>query len=419
MAKSQQYALLDQAVRWLCGGQKWLNLAGCHRWPAAPQPGKLPGIGLHGDSETGSGHFSGLQTCQSSWVCPVCAAAKAEVDRQEIRQAIDLHRTNGGSLLRVTLTTSHHYQPLNDMYSRFGKARRFLLHNGPFRRVRAAVGCLGLIEANELTWSKPHGWHVHSHILLFMQEYMNDTDYQAIRRFFAGAWPVALAKYGLTCSANNGSDVRDADMVSSEYLTKFGRLRQYDVDDMLTDVDRRHTTSLSCWDLLRLGSPTVELGASTTIDTILPPAPTPFDPRLAPSSTVDTQDAARLLFQEYAACTAGRHHLRWSQGLREKLGLQGAKEEEQEGATTDVLREEEEQPEVAKPGKGKIMWCFGVLPVDQWRIVLANDCRAELLAVLGTCDYEQIAAFLVSIGVTWVPEKPYLMPLPVSRRSVK
>jgi hypothetical protein len=337
----------------------------------------------------------------------VCAAAIAEANRQEIRRAIDIHRDNGGSLLLVTLTTSHHHKPLGQLYDRFGAARRALYSGGSWKTFKAALGCLGMIEAVELVWTSEHGWHLHTHTLWFLDKKFSEEHVGAVQAYFAKYWPRQLVKRGLSASAAHGVDVRLADMGAAEYITKFGHPRMYDVDDHLTDCpDRAPSPGMTPWDLLRSGTQTVDLASNafpqSVGEGVLLRA---VDAR----STVLYPAQARQLFQEYAYVTRRRHHLRWSQGLREKLGMVPPPAEE---STPGGERQEEEEKTV----DGPVMWCFGKMPVPSWRKVVGNDARGKLRQALGAMDYDRLVALLVSIGIDWVPDRPYLAPMPVPRR---
>jgi len=55
----------------------------------------------------GTATYRGLQTCGSVWTCPVCAAKIAERRRGELVQAMELHKSQGGFVSLLTLTTPH------------------------------------------------------------------------------------------------------------------------------------------------------------------------------------------------------------------------------------------------------------------------------------------------------------------------
>ena len=88
------------------------------------------------------------------------------------------------------------------------------------------------------------------------------------------------------------------------------------------------------------------------------------------------------LWAEYARNFKGQAQLYWSRGLRAECGLTIEKTDEELAV---------EQDEIAI--------ILASLSPGAWRIVVANDARAELLAVAGSGDRFAVAAFLRSLGV--------------------
>ena len=52
---------------------------------------------------------------------------------------------------------------------------------------------------------------------------------------------------------------------------------------------------------------------------------------------------------------------------------------------------------------------LGRLTRAQWRVVLANDARGELLEVARSGEWEQVVAFLLTLGVDWAKEQESVM----------
>ena len=97
---------------------------------------------------------------------------------------------------------------------------------------------------------------------------------------------------------------------------------------------------------------------------------------------VDDKRAAHL-YQEYAAWTFHKSALVWSRGLRQLLGLADVEKTDAEVAAELVAG-------------GRLLV---VLDRQQWRVVLANDARAELLHVASAGDVESVAEFLAGFGL--------------------
>ena len=64
-------------------------------------------------SADGHAFTSGLQTCGSVWICPICSFKIRMKRAIELAVAIAVHKGRGGSVLLLTLTTQHsHGEPL-------------------------------------------------------------------------------------------------------------------------------------------------------------------------------------------------------------------------------------------------------------------------------------------------------------------
>ena len=88
------------------------------------------------------------------------------------------------------------------------------------------------------------------------------------------------------------------------------------------------------------------------------------------------------LFQAYARWFNGPKQLSWSKGWRKRL-----LDNEQEKNDEELAQEQQEDAVL-----------LGRLTRAQWRVVLANDARGELLEVARSGDWEHVQTFLTEIG---------------------
>jgi len=82
--------------------------------------------------------------------------------------------------------------------------------------------------------------------------------------------------------------------------------------------------------------------------------------------------------------------LHWSKGLRKRL--------------LDTEEEQTDEELVAANMDDAVL--LGLITRAQWRVVLANDARGELLEVARSGDWEQVEAFLVGIGCDLSQREP-------------
>jgi len=210
----------------------------------------------------------------------------------------------------------------------------------------------GFITATEVTYGG-NGWHPHLHALVFVRWggdlWMMPEPEQIRYKSERGAelhldfwlrWRDQVEKAGFEPSPE-AFDVRCTDDQVVDYVAKFGRLP--------SEERRRGMT----W------GPVDEL-TKAVVKRARGESRAPFQ-LLADSARGDVQ--AGQLFKEYAEATKGLRQLRYSKGLREKLGLGREKQ-------IDELVNEDD--EVAST----LAW----LDANQWAVVLRNDQRAEVLA---------------------------------------
>ena len=79
----------------------------------------------------------------------------------------------------------------------------------------------------------------------------------------------------------------------------------------------------------------------------------------------------------------GRHQLVWSDGLRARL-----LPELEEKSDEELANEHDEMAVL-----------LATLTLSQWRAVVGNDARAELLSVAASGDRAQLVSFLACLGI--------------------
>lgn len=297
-------------------------------------------------------HYSGLQTCASVWACPVCAAKIAERRRAEVLAAMTAHKCEGGNVHMLTLTVPH--QRGDDLVKLLEQQAAALKRFNESRQVRdvyTAMGYSGQIRALEVTngrrSSRNNGWHPHYHVLLFTGSGVDLARFDApqlrdweVRLYLAWAKACEASGLGIPNMAH-GLKLDNGDK-ASQYMTKWG------LEHELTygHIKKGKTGGETPFDLLRAF--------------------------LADKS--DTQAAA--LFREYAAAFKGKRQLFWSHGLKARLAIEEATDEE-------LTQRIEEGAEL-----------LGQLTADQWRDVLKVEARATVLEIAARSTWHHVERFL-------------------------
>jgi hypothetical protein len=381
----RRYAMLDQARRILPeNGQ----LAACMRLPVQ-FPKKQQFVKVMYDSANKSSGYRGLCRCANGKLCPVCAALLGEKKREELAEGV-VRCTEGagcldsaggaGWLALMTLTVNHGVQDkLSDLIARFDAAYDDMrTRRGGLRDLISDWGGSGNVKfviAWEITWSPLNGYHYHKHILVFVldQTYMMRLTPEEFSARARVLWQEATARQGFQIN-EHGFDFGATRGAVADYVAKWGHepeKRPWGAEDEASKAYAKNGRVVLQGQKKRIHlTPFQMLGL------------------LAEGITHVYGHDLCALFREYALATKGKPQLRWSRGLRKRLGMS------KEKSDAELVEEESETSR-----------CVGLIARKQWRAVLANDARADLLLKVREVagDFEQVRAWLDLLGVRFLP----------------
>lgn len=196
--------------------------------------------------QSGSGYrhasFGNLVTCGNVWVCPRCAEAKSLARRRQLNRAADAWLAESLPLYLLTLTIPHtsddSLQSLLD-----AKKAAWTSVNGSraFRKARELGQLAGYAAVLQVKYRRPgartSGWHVHMHVLLFMDEGVDAEMMSEFEQRVRASWASALTRTGVTAELSDayGTDLRRIAVNAGigHYLTTIENL---DPDSMLEDL---------------------------------------------------------------------------------------------------------------------------------------------------------------------------------------
>jgi hypothetical protein len=299
-------------------------------------------------------HYGGLQVCGSVWICPVCAAKISERRRVELAAALATWSTEPAvvarRLLLVTFTLQHHIgDSLSSVFSALKRARRLLMGGKYAVAFAQKYAIVGMVRTLELTYGE-NGWHPHLHVLYFFER---EVPIIPFTDEIKARWSATVKSAGGFASYQHGCDVRFSDADIAEYIAKWGKEPKWTVSHEMTKSVSKYGS--------RDGRTPLQLLAEY----------------------FDGNQASGRLWLQYALTFKGERQLFWSHGLRVRLGLEVEKTDEELAA---------EQEEIAI--------ILASLSIGAWRVVVANDARAELLEVAASGDKAQVFAFLGQLGVS-------------------
>lgn len=290
-------------------------------------------IGVHLAPEYGAAFFTGLVTCGSLWVCPVCAAKIQERRRAEIAQAIDWAYANGLQPVLVTLTFPHQaWHKLSRLLEQQAMALQRLRAGQPWKRFKDSIGFVGLIRALELTHGQ-NGWHPHTHEIWLVKKTADATE---MKEEILKRWESACRRAGLLPDGSvagfheNAVDVK-GNCSASDYLAKHDDSRHWGADRELAKSSTKagRAKGLHPFGLL--------------------------------ANAADCDRRAGRLFLAYAIATKGKRQLFWTKGLKRRVSLRDLSDE--------VIAEQEREPADL----------LGMLSPADWDKICGAQVRAQLL----------------------------------------
>lgn len=306
------------------------------------------GVDIVKDVEKGRTEYSGVLTCDSRWMCPLCAAKITERDRVELQHGMVLWKCCGGVTYLLTFTFPHDVtMQLREGVEKMQRAQALMKGKRAYKKIMAAAGVVGAVKALEVTYGK-NGWHPHVHMLVFAR-----AGQEGVLADVRELWAAAVAAVGLGNVNEHGFDCRGGDF-AADYVAKFGK----------EPSDETRSAAGAWW------TASHELTKGHTKQTMRLKGATPFT-LLRWCREGDAQAGA--LFAEYAAAFKGKSQLYWSPRLRKKL---------------DLL--ELQQPKRKPAPPVKVLH----LSREDWSCILRHNARWELLYVAERYGGEAAAALI-------------------------
>lgn len=276
--------------------------------------------------------YGRVQTCGSVWACPVCSARILFERTQDVAEAFRRWDETGGRVGMVTLTVRHRKgQALKDVWGLVGKAWARMTSGRPWSRVKERMNLAGWMRATEVTHGA-NGWHVHLHVLVFVEAGTTEADFKAGTSLLLERWSEcvdAMGGYALV-------GVQDARLFvnpEASDLAYFAKAYYGGPDDAALEVTRSD----------------LKTGAGRS----------PFEILQAAIESGTDVGADWSLWREFEKASHRKRMHTWSQGIRDRLAL-GVERSDDEVAADESLDGEEVQT-------------VGWLPLQVWKRVRASD----------------------------------------------
>jgi hypothetical protein len=281
-------------------------------------------------SGVGAG-YSGLMHCGFA-TCPNCAPQIGAVRREDINAAVTNHRAMGGEVLMLTMTLRHNRrQSFETLRAALSKCWDAATSGRGWRRDREEAGIVGVTRVWEEKWSISTGWHLHVHALLFVRDVGPDStpcgvffpqrfaprrnrplggseggDPQTLLASLFGRWQRKALEMGLDAPLLRGQDLH---VVTGEDVDVLGGYFAKQATE-----DGARTAEEIAWEL---SNPDGKSRGES------------FTPAEIRSLAVDGDPQMQALWGEYEQGMAGRRTIAWTRGLRDLLGLDEEKSDQE------------------------------------------------------------------------------------------
>lgn len=260
-------------------------------WCGKARPFGSVGIKVRETENGPRAHFSGVQHCGSVWCCPTCAPVIRRERGEEVAEGMRRHVANGGGAVFVTYTVRHAIsdsladskRTLLDAYSDMARSRAF-------RSWRDGAGMVGSIISTETTYGR-HGWHFHRHVVYLLDHEVGEAEAGLMAGELFSMWEHAVDRAGGRTVSRDAFDLRPIGRGTERlaaYVSKISSgIEGLGREVALADVKSgRATGSVAPFQLLDIQTPEAE-----------------------------------RLWDEYAKAMRGVSSVRWSRGLRDRLGM--------------------------------------------------------------------------------------------------
>lgn len=260
-----------------------------------------------GGGESSYTVWTWVRWCASTWFCPLCGPKVMARRREEIKEGLEVLKSEGCGFAFVTLTFPHRVGIKLQVYmERLQKALKLFRAGRAWADVKTQFGMKGYIRAQEVTYGWNSGWHPHFHELTIFDHILNDKESKAYQTLIRDRWLKVCKKVGLIEHGKMGD----------------ARLHAVDVRIGSEPVAQEYLTKTAVW----------ELSSRTTKAARAAGSVHPHE-LLALACEGDTQ--AKKLWAEYAVGMYSRVAVYWSPLLKKYCGIADKTDEELLQGSTD------------------------------------------------------------------------------------
>lgn len=316
-------------------------------------------------------YYANLMTCQKVWECAVCAARITEQRREML---VDLMTGSCFQFCLVTYTVQHtREQSCAEVLDLLGKAHRRFKSGRWYQGFKARFRVLETCKSLELTHGDDNGWHGHCHEMVVGDSVWTGRQKLEMLAMGKSKWAGCVEAVGGYASLAHGFDVIFDDQTPEDfarYMLKQGHVEdEYKIAMAALDAGYSPPRWGPAEELTKAGVKRARDGNRSMVD-------------LLRAYAFRGDLRAGMLWVEAVGALSGRKQLAPSRGFWKLLG-----------------RDDRSDAELAEIVVGPLDRVLAALPLIEWRKILKQDKRAEVLAVADSGDLVGLLNYLGAIGI--------------------
>ena len=321
--------------------------------------------------ETQRFNLSGLATCGSAAVCPVCESIISERRANELRSAFNQAKALNLHIQLLTFTIPHSFgDDIEDLRPKISSAQQQFFNGSPWKKKKDKYGIVAYCRSLECRYGA-NGWHPHFHFIVFSEKPLPrtkllnknatskrwrklDISQQSDEwRWWLDRWSNMCEKVGLSRPNEYGLDIRDGSM-AYDYVCKYG----LDGEKLTTDGKVKKALT---WDMAD------EVTKGNKKDGKSSYSPFQLLDVLGDSAAdKKTKQSARIQFLKYARAMKNVPLLRWSKSAFEIFCFDDVSD-------TELLKNNDEESKLVSQ-----------LTVFEWRCILKHASRDLFMQVVNS-----------------------------------
>lgn len=299
-------------------------------------------VHLTGESRA---YVTGVYRCDSALLCPTCAPRRAMEMQAGLEEAVRACIDQGGMVWFVTPTAKRtHDQSLADMKKGVTVAWREARQGAGWKRPADRAGLLGISNVVEAPWSPSTGWGVHLHALVFF-DHQDEVRAEPVVRLLLARYLRHLRAQGL--KASSGAQQAERCHNAEKAAAYCGKLASELAHGWVKEGRKAKSTSVHPF----------ALAARATM------RGNDSAPLAVPGLENVSAKRCLALWREYAAAMKGTKLGVVSPGLKAKLGIVSAPNDDEASGTAQVVEEQR----------------VGSLPSTTWNALLHRGLAGTFL----------------------------------------